>query len=372
MPDDVPDLRDALGRAHDALGDGYVLVAGRQVLDANAAYLRIVGRSLDELRALPSLLDLMPPDERVRAQERWIRRGLSVPVDEHYETTLARPDGTLVDVEIASVVLDAAKSVVLNVVRDVSARKRAEQALRESQERMTVLLHAAQEAIAVHDGKRVLEANPAFERMFGWRAEEARGRPLTDFVAPHDHERALARVRAREDAPYEVDGVRRDGSTFPIEVQARQMRFGGVDARVATIRDATEKRERLVAKNLVRRILSDLGGSGSVSGPARRELGRSLAAQTGARDVADALRTFGAMGLGLLAPRVREPGRLEVEGHDLLEKTPGASAPTCHIALGFLEGALAAAEGAPALGAEVACQSQGAPECRFVVRVRRT
>lgn len=373
MPDRVLDLPGALARAHDALGDGHVLVEGRKVLEANDAYLAITGRSLAQLQRLESLLDVLAPEERTRAAERWIKRGLSVPVDEQYESVIERPDGSRVDVDIATVVVDPARPLILIMARDITARKRAEAMMRESQERMTILVQVAQEGIVVHEGGQIVEVNPAIERLMGWRAEELRGRMILDFVAPHHRALAAANMQSLSEEPYEADVVRKDGSIFPAAIRARSIRLGPRNARVVTVRDVTEKRERLVAKKLVRRLLSDLGGSGSGSGPARRELGRALALETQPRRLDEALATFAGMGLGSLAARSADEsaGHYEVEGDNLLERVPGSGAPTCHIALGYLEAAVGAISQQPALGAEIACQSQGAAACRFVVRTRK-
>jgi len=373
VPERVLGLPEALARARDAFGDGHVLVEGRKVIEANAAYLAITGRSLAQLQALESLLDVLAPEERKRAAERWMQRGLSVPVDEHYETVIERPDGARVDVDLATVVVDPQRHLVLIMARDITARKRAEAMMRESQERMTILVQVAQEGIVVHEGGKILEVNPAIERLTGWRSEELRGRMILDFVAPHHRALAAATMKALSEEPYEADVVRKDGSVFPASIHARSIRLGAHDARVVTVRDVTEKRERLVAKKLVRRLLSDLGGTGSGSGPARRELGRALALETQPARLDEALATYASMGLGTLAARAcdEDAGRFEIEGDNLLERTPGSGAPTCHIALGFLEAALGAIAQQPALGAEIACQSQGASACRFVVRARR-
>jgi PAS domain S-box-containing protein len=365
-------LRAALLHALGELGDGYVLVEGRRVVEANEAYQRLTGYSLAELQALPSLLSVLAPEEAERTMARWMERKLAVPADEHYETVFVRKDGRRLNVELSSAVVDPARNLVLSVARDVTARKRAEDALRASQERLMLLAKGAIEGIVVHRDGVIENVNPAIERMIGQRSEEMRGRPILDYVAPHDRERAAQVMRSGSEAPYEADVLRRDGTSFPAEIVARTMAFGDAPVRVVAVRDVTERREQVVAKTIVRRLLSDLSDA-SASSPQRRELGRSLAQGATAKTFAAFLHTFHAMGLGELRATLEggPGGRYEVTGRDLLEKASGTSAPTCHIALGYLEAAITALAGAPALGAETACQSQGAEACRFVVMARR-
>lgn len=144
-----------------------------------------------------------------------------------------------------------------------------------------------------------------------------------------------------------------------------------VDRTAALGRALEDLRRQVVARDLVRRMLRDLSLRGLVRADVLREMGRDLAAGLPTRDLDEHLRAFTDMGLGAMAMRESDDGRHVFEAHDLLEHSPGSPQPTCFLALGFLEGAVAAATGSPALGAEVTCQSRGHLACRFVVAPRR-
>ena len=84
----------------------------------------------------------------------------------------------------ASLVHDPAGQPVgfRGIIRDMTARKKAEEALRESEERHRVVLEAAPDPVVVYDTKgRVTYLNPAFTRVFGWTLEECQGRSI-DFI----------------------------------------------------------------------------------------------------------------------------------------------------------------------------------------------
>lgn len=137
-------------------------------------------------------------------------------------------------------------------------------------------------------------------------------------------------------------------------------------------RASADLREHAMARDLAKRLLKGIARKGGVRPDTLRALGRELAiGMAPAASMRSMVSAFDLMGLGRLGLERDEPGRYAVEGFDLLEREPGASQPTCFLTLGFLEGAVAALHDGPALGSEVACQSQGHAACRFVVSSRR-
>lgn len=131
-----------------------------------------------------------------------------------------------------------------------------------------------------------------------------------------------------------------------------------------------ERREQAVSRGLARRLVKGLARRGSVPPVVLREMGRELAAGLSARTLDAYVRAFSHMGLGTLR-HARSDGRRSVfTGEDLLEREERSTQPTCALALGFLEGAMASCAGAPCLGTEVRCQSMGHDACEFIVAVR--
>jgi PAS domain S-box-containing protein len=123
-------------------------------------------------------------------------------------------------------------------------RKRTEEQLRQSEERFRRLTEAAVEGVVIHDQGTVLEANPAFERIFGYGLEELRGKNIVDLI-PTAESRALIleRMRSGSRDSFEVTGTRKDGSTVIAEITARPMSYRGRSARVVTVHDVTARRQ---------------------------------------------------------------------------------------------------------------------------------
>ncbi|MCI0461071.1 MAG: PAS domain S-box protein [Gemmataceae bacterium] len=117
---------------------------------------------------------------------------------------------------------------------DITARRRAEQALRESEERLRRFFEAAFEGIAFHQNGTILDANGPFAAMFGYdRPEDVIGRHVLDFAAPSSRDLLLANLRAGHEQPYEGLGLRRDGSTFPVELCGKNIPAAPCQLRIA-------------------------------------------------------------------------------------------------------------------------------------------
>jgi PAS domain S-box-containing protein len=137
--------------------------------------------------------------------------------------------------------------VELNILRFVSTqiamgieRKRAIDALRESESRLRALESATTEAIVLHENGRIVEVNDAFVRTFGYdRPGEVIGRSVLDFGTPAGNQRVLEAIRQGRVTPYESEGLRKDGSTFIGELSARMAQFRGRPIRMVAIRDIT-------------------------------------------------------------------------------------------------------------------------------------
>ncbi len=133
------------------------------------------------------------------------------------------------------------------VTRDVTERKRAEEALRRGEERYRAVVEQAGEGIFLFDprSKRILEANPAFREMFGYSAQEVRGITLYD-LAPHDPEGVDRNVGRALEQGHLLVGERRyrrkDCSKIDVEVSGGVISYGGEQVICSVVRDVTERK----------------------------------------------------------------------------------------------------------------------------------
>lgn len=120
---------------------------------------------------------------------------------------------------------------------------RASPARRERDESFTRLSSAASEGITILVDDRVVEANNAFGRLFGYDLSEVAGRPLLDFMAPESREAVTRQLGLVSEKPHDVRGRRRDGATFDIEITIKRITYRDRPALGCVVRDISERKE---------------------------------------------------------------------------------------------------------------------------------
>ncbi len=133
--------------------------------------------------------------------------------------------------------------------RELKTRHKTEKNLMESEERFKALTEASSEGVVIHDKGEILTFNNVVAKMFGYERDEVRTTFGLNYFSDDTVELVKKHLITEDDEPYEVDGIRKDGSVFPVEIKAKSILFQGKKVRVATLRDLTE--ERKIRKQLV-------------------------------------------------------------------------------------------------------------------------
>jgi len=128
------------------------------------------------------------------------------------------------------------------VIEDVTERKEAEQKLWESEERLRILTEAAFEGIAINENGKILDANRAYADMFGYEVPEVRGMPVLELHPPQTRDKVWQKISSGYDEPYETKGLRKDGTTFDVEIRGKTILYEDRFVRVTAIRDITERK----------------------------------------------------------------------------------------------------------------------------------
>ncbi len=130
------------------------------------------------------------------------------------------------------------------VVEDITERKAAEEALRESEKRIRTLADASFEAIMIHEDGTLLQANDQFFKMFGYGRDELLGRNVIPLlIAPESVDLIRSKIVSGSTEIYEVVVIKKDGTTFPAEIQGRPVEYHARRVRVASMRDLSGRKK---------------------------------------------------------------------------------------------------------------------------------
>ncbi len=213
------------------------------ILHANPQLARIIGySSVDELLAAPVQQFYADIPDR----ERLVRDLLEKQAVKNREMLSRKKDGSVSWILLnAALQRDCDGEAVgfLGIVEDISDRRTAEQALQESEKKFRTLSEATFEAIFLTDQGVCVGQNRAAEEMFGYSKEEALGTIGTELIAPEWQGRVLYNMLSGYEEPYEATALRKDGTTFPCEIQGKMLDYQGRRIRVTALRDITDRRE---------------------------------------------------------------------------------------------------------------------------------
>lgn len=142
---------------------------------------------------------------------------------------------------------------ILSVVRDITDRKQAEEALAANRRQLAGIIDSAMDAIISIDGyQRIVVFNAAAEQMFGCSAAEAIGQSIARFVPERFREAHTSHVRGfgatkvtkrSMGALGALYGLRADGEEFPIEASISQVNSNGQRLYTVILRDITQRKQ---------------------------------------------------------------------------------------------------------------------------------
>jgi PAS domain S-box-containing protein len=126
--------------------------------------------------------------------------------------------------------------------RDITERKQAEEALRDSETRFRNLAEATFEGILISEQGVVTDVNEQFAAMFGYRVPEVRGKRLTEFVAAEERSLLQQAVERGQERIHVYRALKKDGTEFFVEAHGRGMTLNDRLVRITSVRDITERK----------------------------------------------------------------------------------------------------------------------------------
>ena len=169
------------------------------------------------------------------------------------EVRMRHADGSFRWIAIAGRVLehnaDGKASRILGVRMDITERKTAQFALRQSEEQYRVMVECSPEPALVNRDGLIIYVNPAAIKMVAaTSAQDLIGRSILDLVHPDSRRIVLAQMKKRaagdtESTLYEIKFVKLDGTLIDVEIRGTVIDYAGAPAIQASMRDITAARE---------------------------------------------------------------------------------------------------------------------------------
>ena len=222
----------------------------RQVfLYVNPAMSAISGYDADELLGLEDWFSIVHPADRATVRARADARLDGKPVPTHYEFRVINRHGEerWVDLSVGMIHYNG-EPAILGTAFDITDRRRAEQALRESEENLRTLAGSANDGMLVHIHGRIVFANPRLAALVGRDVTELVGRSLDEFVRSDEMPKISKRYQRRlqgEHVPGQYETVlnHKDGSAVPVEITAAITAWQGQSAIIVIVRDIASRKQ---------------------------------------------------------------------------------------------------------------------------------
>ncbi len=240
----------------DSVVDAIITINGEGIVESvNVAGVKMFGYAAEEV--IGQNVKMLMPEPFRGEHDQYLRNyrqsGVRKIIGIGREVSAVRKDGTVFPIELAvSEVALGDRRLFTGIIKDISQRQFAENALRHSEARKTAMLDTAMDAfITINYQGNILEFNPAAEQMFGYSRDEAMGCVMADLIIParlrDDHRRGLSKYLTTGEGPIlnrriELTAMRKGGGEFPVDVAISRLPQEGPPLFTGYIRDITDRK----------------------------------------------------------------------------------------------------------------------------------
>lgn len=234
-------------------------------LGCNHAFEAFVQRPRNEIIG-KTVFELGPPDIAQKYHEKD-RELLENPGTQRYEWRVQGRDGRIREVvfEKATFVDESGRVAgLLGIITDITGRKQAERALRETEALYRSLVEESLVGVFMAQGEQLFYVNPRFAMLFGYTQRELTADlRASDLIAPESRAEFAEYIRLLLDEEVQTvhrtwRGVRKEGALIEVEAMVSRTMYGGNSVVLGTVLDVTE-RKRLEAETLRAQKLESLG-----------------------------------------------------------------------------------------------------------------
>ena len=245
-----------------------------RLLDLNKKFEDEIGRSREEMLGKNAFRCGVMTETSAAKASVFLKEVVESKTSPIFEIEGIQKDGRLVPYEVRAVPIKKGGRIaaVQAILRNLSARKRAEEALRESEAKYRDLIERSNDGIAIVQDDRLKFVNGRLAQMLGYSVEETVDTPFTKYLAPGEVSKVVDRYNRRMAGEklasrYETILRHRNGKEVEVELNGGIINYEGKAANLAFVRDITEKKTaekflreseekyRLVVENAIEGIL---------------------------------------------------------------------------------------------------------------------
>lgn len=235
--------------------DGIMMIDARgRILLFNPACEKLFGYTAAEVIG-QNVKILMPPEysgSHDRYLSQYQKTGKAGIIGRGRVVTGLRKDGTRFPIDLSvGQSEENGRPVFVGMIRDLTERRQYQRAQADSAARLRAVIDTAVDGVILADARgTILMVNPAFERLFGYRADDVLGQNVSMLMPERysrDHNSYIRSYRETRERKIigigrEVEGMRKDGSRFPMDLSIGETSQDGESIYVAIVHDLTDRK----------------------------------------------------------------------------------------------------------------------------------
>ena len=254
--------RTLIEQSNDAI---YLLFQDKFVI-INKKFEEILGYTQEDVRAQNfNIMDLVAPKSKTLVKERRRKQLAGEELSPRYEFSCITKDGREIEFEVSlSYISYNGKIATQGVLRDITERKRMEQALRDSEAHFHSVFEGAKDAIFVESTEgEILDVNSAACNLLGYSYDELVGMKVKNIIPAKIREKLPQIVEHHKSGKgvfiQNTENIHKDGRKIPVEVTTNIVKVNGEPRVIAIVRDISERKKAETEKiDAIRQTVSAL------------------------------------------------------------------------------------------------------------------
>ena len=235
----------------EAMGNATALIEDDLTITlANREFDKLSGYSREQIEGKKTLAEFLAPHDAREIRDYFSQRGENYNAPpKNYTILFTNQQGEPMEAVVTLTMVPQLRKSILSLA-EVRKLREAEESLKSSEARFRSLFELSPVGIALYHGDSLIYVNPELLRMLGLdETTKLQGKTFMNFVAPISRQMITERPERRmqgqdmSGSPAEAIGLRKDGTTFPVQIEAFRIDLHDGPASVAFISDITEHKQ---------------------------------------------------------------------------------------------------------------------------------